>query len=180
MQAVYRLLARRWQSRLTVLLSQQDRQDENARHEELSDLFDLAGGNQDNDNMVVRFENRSTLTGLRSMLQQLGDTAQNEGDDNNPDEEANVAAEEPAADIMEEDVNQENEDNSDDDDDLLEFFGDDNESESDEFASAAEEESDENESVIMQDVDGAVDDAISKGQRAVDQPRSVSMSSDDL
>lgn len=184
LQTVYRLLARRWQSRLNVLLSQQERQDENARQqdeaaEELSDLLELAGDAQNNDNNMVRLENQSTLSGLRAMLQQLNGSAHNEGEDNDSDEEANVADEEPEVENMEEDEARENQDHSgddDDDDDLLDFLGDENESESDDFASAAEDESDDNDSVIMEDVD----DVISKSERAIDQPRSVSLSSDDL
>ena len=64
--------------------------------------------------------------------------------------------------------------------DLLEFLVGDNGSddESDDFASVAEEEEDsnENDSVVMEDVDNT----IAKSHRAVDQPRTVSMSSDDL
>ncbi|KAL7534664.1 hypothetical protein ACHAXR_006022 [Thalassiosira sp. AJA248-18] len=171
-RAVYRLLSRRWQARLNLLLSQQDRQDENARQqdeaaEEVSDLLDLAGGAQNNDNAAVRFENRSTLSGLRAMLQQLsGDDALNE-DDDSEEEEADV-------DNMEEDDTGENQDH---DDDLLDFLEDENESDADEFfVPAVEEDSDENDSVVMEDVD----DALAKGQRAADQPRTVSMSSDDL
>ena len=75
---------------------------------------------------------------------------------------------------MEEDGDEENQD-------LLEFLvGDDgSDDESDDFASVvAEEEEDlnENDSVIMEDVDNT----IAKSHRAVDQPRTVSMSSDDL
>jgi protein-L-isoaspartate O-methyltransferase len=176
-RAVYRLLARRWQSRLNTLLSQQERQDENARlqdeaAEELSDLLDLAGGAHGNE--AVQGENQSTLSGLRSMLQQLSGNTNNGGDDNGSNNEANVAGDE----LMEEDEGRENQDQSDDegDDDLLEFLEDEDGSESDDFASVAEEDSDDNSSVVMEDVDTT----ISKGERAVDQPRSVSMSSDDL
>jgi len=180
-RAVYRLLARRWQSRLNLLLSQQERQDENVRQqdeaaEELSDLLDLAGGAYDhnNDNMVMRFENRSALSGLRSIMQELnGNDAQNEEDDSG--EEENDAEEEPDYDNMEEDETGEIQDHSGSDDDLLEFFGE-HDSDSDDFLSVAEEELDENDSVVMEDAD----DGTGKGQRATDQPRTVSVSSDDL
>jgi len=174
-------LARRWQSRLNLLLSQQERQDENVRQqdeaaEELSDLLDLAGGAYDhnNDNMVMRFENRSALSGLRSIMQELnGNDAQNEEDDSG--EEENDAEEEPDYDNMEEDETGEIQDHSGSDDDLLEFFGE-HDSDSDDFLSVAEEELDENDSVVMEDAD----DGTGKGQRATDQPRTVSVSSDDL
>jgi len=180
-RAVYRLLARRWQSRLNLMVSQQERQDENVRQqdeaaEEVSDLLDLAAGAQNNDNMVVRFGNRSTLSGLRAMLQELNGDAHDEGEDNDSDEEANAAGEEPRADNMEEDEAEENHDHSGEDDDLLEFLEDENESDSDDFVSVAEEDSDDNDSVVMEDVDNG----IAKGQRAADQPRTVSVSSDDL
>ena len=168
-KAVYRLLARRWQSRLNALLSQQDRQEEIARQEELSDLMDLAGGAMDNDNMVARH-------GLRSMLQHLSDNAHNEGDYNDSDEDPDMADEELVVDDMEEDDTRENHDHSGEDDNLSEFLEDDNGSEFDDLPSVAEEDSVENDSVIMEDVDNT----IVKERRAVDQPRSVSMSSDDL
>jgi len=174
-------LARRWQSRLNLLLSQQEHQDENVRQqdeaaEELSDLLDLAGDayDHDNDNMVVRFENRSALSGLRSMVQELnGDDAHNEEEDS--DEEDNDAEEELDYDNMEEDETEEIEDHSGGDDDILEFFGE-HDSDSDDFLSVAEEELEENDSVVMEDAN----DGTGKGQRATDQPRTVSMSSDDL
>lgn len=172
---MYRLLARRWQSRLNFLLSQQEQQDDAAHEqdvaaEELSDLLDLAAGAPNNDNLAVRVENRSSLLGLRDVLQQLGDQPDNEGDEDDSDEEPN---EEPEAVDMEEDDGVENQDHH---DVLLEFFEDDNDSDHEEFASAAEDDLDENGSVMMEDVDTS----IAKGQRAVDQPRTVSMSSDDL
>lgn len=179
-RAVYRLLARRWQSRLTLLLSQQERRDENAQQqdeaaEDLSVLLDLAGGAQNN-NMVVRAENRSTLSGLRAMLQQLSGDTHNEGDDDASEEEANVEDDDPEDDQMEEDMNR---DHSDEDDDLLEFsddFSEDgNGSDSDDFASVAEEDPEENDSVVMEDIYPAVAKV-----RDIDQPRTVSMSSDDL
>lgn len=177
-RAVYRLLARRWQSRLNLLISQQGHQEENARQqdeaaEELSDLLDVAGAQN---NVPVRFEHRSTLSGLRAMLQQLSDeNGPNERDDNESEEDPDAADEELEADGMEEDEMEDNQNHPGDDDDLLEFLGDENGS--DDFASAAEEESDDNDSVMMEDVDST---SLAKHQRAADQPRTVSMSSDDL
>jgi protein-L-isoaspartate O-methyltransferase len=173
-RAVYRLLARRWQSRLNLLLSQQERQDENARQqdeaaEDLSDLLDLGGGAQNN-NVAVRFENRSTLSGLRAMLQQLNGDTHNEGEDDGYDEEANEEEEEeeePEVEQMEEDENEE-------DDELLEFLEAENDSDSGDFVSVAEDDPDGNDSVVMEDAS-----PVAK-VRAIDQPRSVSMSSDDL
>jgi len=185
-RAVYRLLARRWQSRLNLLLSQQERHDESARQqdeaaEELSDLLDLAGGaqnnnNNNNNNNIIHLETRSTLRGLRAMLQELNGDTNNEGEENNSDQEGNAEDEEPGVDAMEEDDAEDNQDHHGGDDDLLEFLEDENESDSDEFVSVAEEDSDENDSVVMEDVDNV----IAKGQRAADQPRTISVSSDDL
>lgn len=189
-RAVYRLLARRWQSRMNLLLGQQER-DDNIRQqdeaaEELTDLLDLAGGARNNDNMAVRFENRSTLSGLRAMLHQLGnesaeeaedDESTEEAEDDESDEEANIDDEEPEVEHMEEDGIGENEDNSGEDDNLLEFLEDDGDSDSDDFLSVAEDEYDDNDSVLMEDVD---DPMAAKMQRTADQPRTVSMSSEDL
>jgi len=180
-RAVYRLLARRWQSRVNLLLSQQEHQDENVRQqdeaaEELSDLLDLAGGTYDdnNDNMTVRFDHRSARSGLRSMLQELNrDDAHNEEDDS--DEEGGDAEEEPYYDNMEEDETEEIQDHYGGYDDILGFSGE-YDSDSDDFLSVAEEELDENDSVVMEDAG----DGTGKGQRATDQPRTVSMSSNDL
>lgn len=183
-RAVYRLLARRWQSRLNLLLSQHERQDENARQqdmaaEDLSDLLDLAGaaGDQNNDNSAERFENQSTLPGLRTMLQLMDgdDDVQHEDEDNDSEGETNAADEEPDEINMEEDSVEENQGYSSGGGDLLESLGE-QYSDSDEFLSVAEEEFNENDSVLMEDVN----DDVGKGQRADDQPRTVSMSSDDL
>ena len=172
-QAVYRLLARRWQSRLNAQLAQQDGQDENARQQDeaaegLSDLLDM-GGARNNAIVPVQVEGRATLAGLRAMMHQLNGDANNEGQGNDDEEEASAADQDD--DDMEEDSQNQ---------DLLEFLVDDDGSddESDDFASVAEEEEDsiENDSVVMEDVDST----IAKSHRAVDQPRTVSMSSDDL
>jgi hypothetical protein len=175
-RAVYRLLARRWQSRLNVLLSQQERQADSIQEQEdaaegLADLLDLAGGAGNNN--VVRIENRSTLSGLRAMLHQLSGDAHDGEDDESVDEES-AEDETQEADNMDEDDNQ---DNAVEDNDLLEFLEDDEESDSEEFESVAEEDLEEVDSVVMEDVD--VDTAVVK-ERAIDQPRTVSMSSDDL
>jgi len=180
---VYRLLARRWQSRLNLLLSQEDSRDDSARQrdeaaQEVSDLLDLAGGAQNN-NMIVQIGNQFTISALRTMLQPMSNIAPDEGGDNDFNDEENSVEEEQGADNMEEDDAWEIQHDSDEDDGLLEFFEDGNESESDDFASAVEEDSDDDDSVIMEDVDH-VDTAIAASQRGGDQPRSVSISSDDL
>jgi len=59
-----------------VLVSQQDQLAVIARHREgasevLSDILDLVGSAEENGNLVVRFDDRQTLSGLRAMLQQL-------------------------------------------------------------------------------------------------------------
>lgn len=149
-----------------MLSQQESQQDESARQqdeaaEELSDLLDLAAG------APVGVETRRT-SGLRSMLQQLGGDAPNEGEDDS-EEDTNIPDDhEPEADSMEEDDVDENAD----DDDLLQFLEDDHDS--DDFASIPSE--DENDSVVMEDVDTT----LAKSQRAADQPRTVSVSSDDL
>lgn len=183
LQAVYRLLARRWQNRLNALLSQQEQQVDNGQQqddvaEELSDLVDLEGGAQNDNNMVVRFENRSSISGLRAILQQLnGDD--NEGGENNSDEEAasGVADEEEEheavddIDDMEEDDTEENH-HSGQNEDRLEFLEDES---VDEFVSFEEEES-----VVMEDMNVDNNATVVKGERGADQPRTISMSSDDL
>lgn len=186
LQAVYRLLARRWQNRLNALLSQQEQQGDNNQQqddvaEELSDLVDLEAGDQNDNNMVVRFENRSSISGLRAILQQLNGDG-NEGGENNSDEEvaSGVADEEEHEadddiDNMEEDDTGENHHHSGQNEDLLEFLEDDSE---DEFASLEEEES--TGSVVMEDVNVENNATVVKGERAADQPRTISMSSDDL
>ena len=169
-QAVYRLLALRWQSRLNSLLTRQEHQVENAQQNnisgELSDIFDLVGAARDV-NAVDRIENASTLSGLRAMLQQLNENANNEDDDNDSDEDSSVAYNEDGDEDMEEDDVGGNQGHSGEDED---------DSDLDEFASVADEESYENDSVMMEDVDRSP----GTGHRAVDQPRSISLSSDDL
>ena len=188
LQAVYRLLARRWQNRLNALLGQQEQQVDNGQQqddvaEDLSDLVDLeAGAQNDNNNMVVRFENRSSISGLRAILQQLNGDGNEGGGENNSDEEvaSGVADEEEHEadddiDNMEEDDTGENHRHSGQNEDLLEFLEDDSE---DEFASLEEEES--TGSVVMEDVNVENNATVVKGERAADQPRTISMSSDDL
>ena len=150
-----------------MLSQQESQQDESARQqdeaaEELSDLLDLAAG------APVGVETRR----LRSMLQQVGGDAPNEGEDDS-EEDTNIPDDhEPEADGMEEDDVDENAD----DDDLLQFLEDDHDS--DDFASIPSEgeSGDENDSVVMADVDTT----LAKSQRAADQPRTVLVSSDDL
>mmetsp|Transcript_31775 Transcript_31775/g.40801 ORF Transcript_31775/g.40801 Transcript_31775/m.40801 type:complete len:183 (+) Transcript_31775:802-1350(+) len=135
-----------------------------------------SNNNNNNNNNIIHLETRSTLRGLRAMLQELNGDTNNEGEENDSDQEGNAEDEEPGVDAMEEDDAEDNQDHHGGDDDLLEFLEDENESDSDEFVSVAEEDSDENDSVVMEDVDNV----IAKGQRAADQPRTISVSSDDL
>jgi len=189
-RAVYRLLARRWQSRLSTLIGrQQEPQDENIRHQDeaardLFNIFRVAGAAPNNNhNEAEELDSQSTLSGLRAMLQELnGDADDSEDEDSNSDEETNNnGGEEPGMDIME-DIRPEEENQYDDppeeEDDILEYLEGEHESGSDDdFLSVGETDSDdENDSVFMQDVDHA----IAKGQRGADQPRTVSMSSDNL
>ncbi len=160
-QAVYRLLALRLQSRLNSLLTRQGHQGENAQQNDvfgdLSDIFDLAG---------ARDNNNSTLSGLRAMLQQLGN-ANNEDNDSDSDEDSSVAYNEDGGEEMEEDDAGENHGHSVEDED---------DSDLDDFASVADEDPYENDSVAMEDVDSSIE----TGQRTFNQPRSISLSSDDL
>jgi len=169
-KAVYRLLALRWQSRLNSLLNRQGHQIETAQHNdisgELSDIFDLVGAARDV-NAVDRIGNASTLSGLRAMLQQLNENANNQDDDNDSDEDSSVADNDDGDEGMDEDHAGDYQGHSGEDDD---------DSDLDEFASVADEEPYENDSVIMEDADRSP----GTGHRAVDQPRSISLSSDDL
>jgi len=187
-RAVYRLLARRWQSRLSTLLSQQESQGENIRHQEeaAGDLLDMLGvagaAPNGSGNEIVQLDNQATLSGLRAMLLELrGGATNNEDRDSDSDEEVNSGTEEEQDMDTEEVVHVEEEDQrvpDSEEDDILEYLGDEHESDSDdEFLSVGGIESDdENSSVVMEDVDHTV----GKGQRSADQPRTISMSSDDL
>jgi hypothetical protein len=101
------------------------------------------------------------------MLQQLNDNANNEDDDNDSDEDSSVAENEDGGEDMEEDDAGVNHGHSGEDEDDSDF---------DDFASVADEELYENDSFMAEDVDSS----IGTGQRAINQPRSVSLSSDDL
>ena len=160
-RVVYRLLARRWQSRLNMVLSQNDNQVAHAQDqaaEELTDLLDTAS-------------NITSLAALRGLLQELSGQYDSDGDDDDDDgaisEEASDAEEEHGA--MEDDEMEEaHEDVSSNlEEDLLELF------EGDE-ASHSDDDLSEDESVEMEDVEAL------KNLRSSDQPRSVSISSDDL
>ncbi len=169
--ALSRLLARRWQSRLNALLSQQDQLGD---HGQRSELFN--GGTSG-----INLDDRSTLSGLRLMLQQISG---GHGED-----EESVSVEESARDHEVEDMDEEVDESEDEhhveEDDLLELLADENDSDSEELASDTEGDTnrteavasvDENDSVVMEDVS----DSIGKGYRSIDQPRTISVSSDDL
>lgn len=155
-------MALRWQSRLNSLLTRQGPAGENAQQNDvfgdLSDIVDVLG---------ARDNNNSTLSGLRAMLQQLNDNANNEDDDNDSDEDSSVTENEDGGEDMEEDDAGVNHGHSGEDEDGSDF---------DDFASVADEEPYENDSFMVEDVDSS----IGTGQRAINQPRSVSLSSDDL
>ena len=157
-------MALRWQSRLNSLLTRQGHEGENAQQNDvfgdLSEIFDLVG---------ARDNNNSILSGLRAMLLQLNDNANNEDDDNDSDEDSSVAENEDGGEDMEEDDAGVNHGHSGEDED-------EDDSDFDDFASVADEELYENDSFMAEDVDSS----IGTGQRAINQPRSVSLSSDDL
>jgi len=134
-RSVYKMLARRWQSRLDTLLNEHQEQGDNDAEQ---DLLDLADGIRDDETAIVNNRNRSALSNLRDILQNI----------NSDDEEDNM--EEPG----DEDMNMDLEEN--------EIEGD--EVDEDEFASAVEEEEDINEedSVVMEDVDTSMEDSRAK------------------
>jgi len=172
------VLILRWQSRLNALLSQHDEgdQDNNARppfdiFEDIAEIFEPRVLNDNNvDNAVARIENRGlALAGLRLMMRQLNNNAREVDVDDESDDISSVANNEDEVDDMEEDENEEEEVQS-------------QYSDLDDFASVASYEHsdvdsgrDRTDSVIMDDVDGLM----ATGQRSADQPRTISMSSDD-
>ena len=101
------------------------------------------------------------------MLQQLNSNANREDADSESDDISSVANNEDVVDDMEEDVEDEEEVQSHHGEVDADY------SDLDDFASVASYEHD---SVIMDDVDGLM----ATGQRSADQPRTISMSSDDL
>lgn len=189
---VYRLLARRWQSRLNVILShQQARHGDNDEQNDTADLSNLLGpqvvGNLGNRNVALNLamnpEDRVTISGLRLLLNQMDDDA-------HVDEEEESDSE---GDDIHEDHDIENMDEEGEgvDHDDLEFLDDENEeSDSDSFLSVAEvleepaslDDLDDTDSVIMEDADDThtMNFSVEKGQRSLDQPRTISVSSDDL
>ena len=157
-RSVYKMLARRWQSRLDTLLNEHEEQgnDNDAEH----DLLDLADGIRDDETAVVNNQNRSALSNLRDILQNI----------NSDDEEDDELGEDE--DNMNMDIEEEND-----------IEGD--ELDEDEFASAVEEEEDINEeevdegsSVVMEDVDTSMEEIAGSADQP--KPRTVSVSSDDL
>jgi hypothetical protein len=142
---------------MNSLLNRQGHQGLNA-HEvfgDISDTFD------------IRDINNSTLSGLRAILQQLHDNVNNEDDDNDSDVDSSVIDNEDVGEDMEEDDAEENQGHSGEDE---------GDSDLDELASVADEDLYENDTVMMEDVGRST----GTDQRAIDQPRSISMSSDDL
>lgn len=145
-RAVYRLLALRCQSRL--LRSQHDGRNSQPQDaaDDLFDLLNLLEGVGGTANADIQFANPSTISDLRTMMEQLvGNT------------------DDPGAEDMEEDDAWENHDNSSDE----EYESDFDEAYSDE---------EQNEDDFMED------DVLLRetSHRADDQPRSVSVSSDDI
>ena len=176
---------------MNELLSQQEHQDRNGRQQDhaaegSSNVLDFGARN---DNIAANMVNGSTLSGLRLMLQQIsGDHDDEDGDSVSAGEESH---DEHEFDDMEEDNESEDQNYADEEDDLLELLVDENESDSDDFASVAERDAviveaaastasgdlmDGNDSVVMEDVN----DVIVKRRRGIDQPRTISVSSDDL
>lgn len=158
-QSVYRLLAIRCQSRLLRSHGRRNFQHQDAA-EELFDILDLVDGVQDTANAGLQFENQSIFSDLRAMLQQLAGTAGSQADN----DDASVGDAEPGAEDMEEDDASENQDYSSEDE---------NESDFDDVDSAGGERAEDD---SMEDADILSD----TGERSDNQPRSVSVSSDDL
>jgi hypothetical protein len=179
-RAVYRLLARRWQSRLNALLSQQQENEqgesEQHQHQAAEDLFNLLGAETDQNNnaVLVRVGDRSTLAGLRSLIQeQLRDVNSDVEEEEEEEEDDSAEEEEGEAIDMEEDHSveddeEENGEGANEHEDLLEFLADEHES--------VTSGRGRNNSVVMEDVE----DLVATGQRSADQPRTVSVSSYDL
>ena len=175
-----RLLAFGLQNRLNSLLSGQDSNQEENSHlhnqddviGDLSDYFDLIEGARGDNNFFdiagAPIENRSVLTSLRSMLQQMNDNADHEDDDSESEDNSSVRDDEDGGEDMEDD--------DDGGEDQIHSGEEEYYSDLGDFSSVAEEESYEHDSVMTDNVDGT----ITSDQRAVDQPRTVSMSSDDL
>ena len=144
------------------------------------EIFSVAGAALSNSNNVIaQPDNRGTLLDLRAMLQELNwDTSNNEDRVNDSDEDANISAdEEPAMDLEEDDLVEEESqhDPNNEEDGLLEFLEDGHNSDSDnDFLSV--DSGNENDSVLMEDVSPVT----AKSERGADQPRTVSVSSDDL
>ena len=126
---------------------------------DLFDLLNLLEGVGDTTNDILRFTNPSTISDLRTMLDQLTGNA----DARAGDEEASIGDANPGAEDMEEDGVWENHDNSSDEE---------NESYFDEADSDEEQDEDD----FMEDDDLLMETS----HRANDQPRSVSVSSDDI
>lgn len=169
-RAVYRLLARRWQSRLNALLSQQQESEqgesEQYQHRAAEDLFNLLDAGMGQNNNAVLVGDRSTLAGLRSLMQGelSGINSEEEEDSSSEDDGEAIEMEEDHSDEEEGDA----EGDANEDEDLLEFLADENES--------VTSGRDRNNSVVMEDVE----DLVATGQRSADQPRTVSISSYDL
>lgn len=174
----FQVLILRWQNRLNALLSQHEEgdQDNSARPPfdifgDIAEIFEPRVLNDNNvDNAVARIENRGlALAGLRLMMRQLNNNAREDDVDDESDDISSFANNEDEVDDMEEDEDEEEEVQS-------------QYSDLDDFASVASYEHsdvdsgrDRTDSVIMDDVDGLM----ATGQRSADQPRTISMSSDD-
>ena len=173
-RAVYRLLARRWQSRLNALLSQRHESEqgesEQYQHqaaEDLINLLDAGTGQNNNSNAVmVQISDRSSLAELRSIIRGRDINSEDEEDSASEDEDGVIDMEEDHS--IEEEIDEGEEGNANEDEDLLEFLADANES--------VTSGRNRNNSVVMEDVN----DLVATGQRNADQPRTVSISSYDL
>mmetsp|Transcript_9091 Transcript_9091/g.14909 ORF Transcript_9091/g.14909 Transcript_9091/m.14909 type:complete len:548 (-) Transcript_9091:120-1763(-) len=173
-RAVYRLLARRWQSRLNALLSQRHESEqgesEQYQHqaaEDLINLLDAGTGQNNNSNAVmVQISDRSSLAELRSIIRGRDINSEDEEDSASEVEDGVIDMEEDHS--IEEEIDEGEEGNANEDEDLLEFLADANES--------VTSGRNRNNSVVMEDVN----DLVATGQRNADQPRTVSISSYDL
>jgi len=158
-RAVYRLLARRWQTRLAAALSRRDdaraasAQDRAA--EELAALLDAA----------AESDRGSSLAGVEVLLRQMGGESEEEDEEDSGSD---------ASDADMDDEGSMDEHDGPDEEDLLDLFEGDGASEADEFASLVD---DDDASMVMDD---AEESDPSAHLRFPDQPRSISMSSDDL
>lgn len=177
-KAVYRMLARRWQNRLNAMIEAQQRRDPQGVNPPAMavDMVQDALGDLLNEGV-------GGLAGLRVLLQQHLDGDESQGDEEVGSDGEQDYDENEAEDMdhnMEDDASEVDEESLPQDDGvvgMLEFY----EEESEANSSVAEVEvGPEAASLPVGDHDSVMEDVESAKIRSYDQPRTVSISSDDL